>query len=232
MTEAPRSSLLELQRNFLKVVRSKESSTLIEGHVQNNEILFVAERIKIYQRAYGLRLAHSLRCDCPHLLQALGEDNFLVRAHGFIEAFPPDQWDLYSYTEDFLEFIIKTDQGFVEEALRDGTRLKALCVRDTAHRVGLAEIERGAPYHWQCHPSMVLSPEGLEPFLAFHPFNEAIFKDLNQQEYELLAFLQRARTQEELMVFLEKNQFPLADLQTRLSHWIQENLVLLVSPAI
>ena len=78
--------LAELQRAFAARVLQGDDAILAEIH--DNSRTDRQTLMHVYEHAYGARLAEILEADYDKLLAALGPEDFLEMAHGYVETHP------------------------------------------------------------------------------------------------------------------------------------------------
>ena len=100
-------SLPELQRWLMHAICQPNDSLLTEAIVLPSRQQSAAERLAVYQHAYGARLLECMRELFPvlHATLAEGFDAFAVE---YLERHPPTSYSLNHLAEQFVDFLLET----------------------------------------------------------------------------------------------------------------------------
>jgi len=115
-------SLDQLQRWFLNSVTQPGAATNVEEQVLPSGQQSAAERLAVYQNAYGARLLEVLQSLFPCTRFAVGDGIFVQLAAGYLQAHPPSSYTLGRLADTFADYLDATrpaDWGaFVVELVR------------------------------------------------------------------------------------------------------------------
>lgn len=100
------SALKILFDGFHHALLSKNASDILP-HIQSSATLSPAKRLAIYIDGYRIRLVSALRADYPALLAVLGDASFDTLARAYVDAHPPEHYNLDRYPHGFAAFARK-----------------------------------------------------------------------------------------------------------------------------
>lgn len=123
--------LHDLQRELFRVIvqrgtgepRPRGLSTIL-AEVSGDDRLDAAERVGIYARMYGTRLADALAEDYPRTATLLGWERFREVALAYVARYPSCHASLRWFGERFAEFLATTPPNAQPEFLADMARLE------------------------------------------------------------------------------------------------------------
>lgn len=121
-----------LFRQILQGQASADASQWIDG----SQTFPVAERVRVYQAGYRLRLLECMQVEFPALHLYLGDDLFRMFALGYLQQMPSRHYSLYELGAYFADFLRDTRPS-PAQANMDGQMARYLALPEQ-----LAQLER------------------------------------------------------------------------------------------
>lgn len=232
-------SLAQIQSEISQAIKTRETNTELVSIVTERAPLTVAQRLKIYQEAYRIRMFESLSDDFPRVRAALKKAQFEELIYEFIQSQPSRLHNLGEYSETLLDFLLsaaikpplllsqKLAEFLHECATQDWLETISFHARDLNkdEAVTTNEIHAGLPFLIKKHPATHTLRTPTKIFLASRGVNDTHVKVITENEFNLIKFLNVSRNIEEVSTRAEHLGIDSLSAQTLFSTWIQAGVI-------
>jgi hypothetical protein len=241
-------SLAQIQSEISQAIKTGETNTKLISIVTERAPLTVAQRLIIYQEAYRIRMLESLSDDFPRVRAALKKKSlinltakisFRELVYEFIQSQPSRLHNLGEYSATFLDYLLseaikpplllsqKLAELLHECATQDWLETISFHARDLNkdEAVTTNEINAGHPFLIKKHPATQTLRTATKIFLASRGVNDTHVKEITENEFNLINFLEVSRNIEEVSSRAEYLGIDSLTAQTLFSTWIQAGVI-------
>ena len=218
-------SLLEIQKQVQHVIQSGEISTDVLAGITEKPPMSASARIGIYQDAYIIRKANSIREDFESLSEFIGEETFEKLIVDFIRKTPSTTRNLAEYSFEFPEFIRHVLPDYYEKALTLWLRIVASHLPESPVSLSQDQILAGQPFTVSRVPSVVVQPLSESILLAYRKGPEAEILKLSKSQARLIEFLSEGRSLEDLEKEALRADLDSDYLIQTIFTWVRDGLV-------
>jgi hypothetical protein len=200
------SKLAQMQLEIQECVRHGNMGRMTEIIFEKPPIS-VEERLKIYQKAYRIRLLESLRDDFPKVENLLGATGFEKLAHQYIDQNPSMFQNLAEYSEAFPQFLYSIQYEAGHLALQDWIEIVNNHSSKPEDQVSLEFVQSGKSFKVKLHPAVKIQ----------------LIKD--DEVTETLDFLRIEKSLQEVEGFIIEKNLDADKLSSLITDWIQTGIV-------
>lgn len=225
------NSLAEIQSKIQDAIQSGVAPDSLLHLILEKRPLTIADRIGIYQDAYFIRLAESLKDDFPKCLDLMGVADFESALTEFIRTHPSKVRNLAEYSADFPEFLRIRHPEVHETARKEWLTILSLQAGEPHNKMSADDIARGQPFLVARHPSSVIHSQSVVHTLAYRTHGTVDMIRVNASVAALLDFLGIGRPLADILSFAERQQIDENELTSLLAEWMSKEIIYCEEPA-
>jgi hypothetical protein len=225
------NSLAEIQCKIQNAIQSGVAPDVLLHLILEKPPLTIAERIGIYQDAYFIRLAESLKDDFSECLALMGVDHFESAITEFIRTHPSKVQNLAEYSADFPEFLRTRHPEIHETARKEWLTVLSLQAGEPRKKITAEDIAKGLPFLVARHPSSIIDSQSVLHTLAYRTLGTVNMVRINASSAALLDFLGTGRSLSDIQIFAQKQQMNENELTSLLAEWMSKEIIYCEEPS-
>lgn len=218
-------SLFEIQSLFQSAVQDGLAPQELVTEVIEKPPISVAERLKIYQDAYYIRLIESLRDDFADFEEALGSEKFELIAREYIQNTPSRFQNLAEYSEGFIVFVQNSNPNLEGFVLKNWHEILSSSARDPEDGLSLEQIQAGQEFKIKIFPATFDYCFQGQIKIIYRSSNEIKNDGLSTDQYLLLQFLKSEKSLDEITNYAKDINMTDDFVTTTLHEWIKNQII-------
>ncbi len=230
-----------MKSKSLYEIQNQMFSSLVDLSQTANALSLIAtkhpfareDRWGVYQSAYQIRLVNSVTEDFSRVEADCGGPQFEAMVLDFVLQTPSKTQNLAEYSQGFVKFIEEYFPEYLKAATLDWAEIKLENATEPSDSLSFWEIENEAknemkiplPFKIQNHPASQIYKVHDKNILVFLSDDGIAIKEPDTYEVELFHFFNLARTQNEILNYMEKTGLDSNFQSQIISDWLSKKII-------
>ncbi len=200
------TTLSEIQRQISLAIKSQSYHSDLEQIVCLKPPVSTANRIKIYQDAYQIRMLEALRDDFSRVEENVGKEEFKALSSTYLEKNPSKNANLAEFSQNFPDFIKKHSIDLYELAAIDWIEILSAYKREIESEKILSaeQVESGIPFQLVRNPTLESFVGRSVIAVSYRKAGQVQVQMISPEEFEILNILNSSMELSEFSKELEK----------------------------
>lgn len=218
-------NLSELQFKIQQVIQTKADLMEIQNEIVKTSSLSAADRIKVYQDGYFIRLSESLKDDFQRVQNKLEKNEFADLIKSFILTHPSKVRNLAEYSEDFLNYIQINKNSVYLEGVSDWLEVLSSYAQQPKDQLSTDEIQNGQPFLVKKSPSTCYLKIKTQYVIAFSNLDSIQTEFIDEFQFSFLKLLETEKTLHEVSAYAQENALTEKQITDLVFSWIKKRII-------